>query len=54
MEWNFIQQSGDRPFARIFGSFQENNGKIYLFGGKSREGHASSSLFTFDIGTLYY
>lgn len=48
-----IKQDLDKPVARIFGSFQEKNGKIYLFGGKDQKGHSLNELFTYDIGTLY-
>jgi len=49
MKWSFIKQTIDKPPTRIFASLEENNGKIYLFGGNSPEGNYSNTFFSFDI-----
>jgi len=50
MEWNLFKGTGETPSSRIYFGMQENNGKIYILGGKLKHQDCSNELFSYDIG----
>jgi len=53
MEWNLFKTTRETPSPRIYSAMQDNNGKIYLFGGKLKQQDCSNELFCYDIGKYF-